>query len=301
MQNLPTLEPWPGYKEDLISMRVDWFTGKVATGEAGRLRAMIGGTWLPTLPRWGYRYAYQHTETGAITMAYQPHTEATDLLLCSGQVLGELSHYTGEEHTFALVASLPSLVEGATRVDLAIDLHDGGESANRVAQAARKGLIKTQARKITVMESWGNKGGITTYIGARTSPKMVRVYLKTNLDDTGETVTRFEIEIKSDLANWVWATYLAQPPYPTLADVSAIIRTHVQWFGHFEADMIFSRDADLILPPRRDRQLTTKDWLARQVVPTLKADYKTSKDGCSVLQWLITQVTGIEIAKLPPQ
>lgn len=282
-----------------IEIRCDWFTGKVEIGEASRLRGMLGGNWLPTLPRWGYRYAYQMQETGAITMADQPHTEASDLLLLSGQAIVQLSHHTGSGHTFALIAELPSIVYGATRVDLAIDLHDNGTLAYQVAQSAREGKIESRAKKITVFESWGNDGGITTYVGARTSPKMLRVYYKKNLDGTGETVTRLEMELKKDVANWVWATYLAQPPYPTLQDLLQVVKTLVERLGVDHWDNMTDGVGGLCLPPRPDSQLTAKDWLARQVVPMLKADYKSVGIEASVLAWLINEVTGIEIAKLP--
>src|SRR5690349_1247307 len=50
----------------------------------------------------------------------------------------------------------------ASRIDFAVDLYDYGELAQKVARAARRGVIKTKARNISVIESVAGKSGVTT-------------------------------------------------------------------------------------------------------------------------------------------
>lgn len=283
------------------SHRLDWLTAQLVAGRERDFMELVGGVWEPCLPRWGYKYGYVHPTSKATIYSTQWHNDAAPIAVLSGACLAELAFALGVANAYALVHVLSPEITGATRVDLAIDYDDEGQAARDVSVAAEIGRVETTAQKITVVRSSGPTGGMTTYFGSRSSPKFVRVYEKKDRDGEKVHLSRTEIELKKSAAQVVYQTYLSRPPYPTLKDVWSIIQQCVRRFDVKRWDDLASGGGGFIMPARPQSLLAGKDWLARQVVPSLRRDYKMRGWEASLLAWLVNEVTAGEKNGLRPE
>jgi hypothetical protein len=253
--------------------------------------------WKPNIPRWGYRKAWKSEWTGAQMLALQKDASVKPVLVLSGHSLNVLADIGGCASKFELASKAFSGAAGASRIDIAVDIYDGGSSAWSVAAMAEGGHVETSAKKITVMKSQGQNAGVTTYFGARTSPKMIRVYSKPLPGDKLQFFTRIEIEIKKRAAQEIWDKFIKDPPPPPLSDVLAIIKTVVSEFKTPLIDRVMLESAHYKFSGRETTDTTWQEWLSRQVVPMLKRDYKLGRLGSSKLEWLINEVTEGKLEK----
>lgn len=111
--------------------------------------------------------------------------------------------YTDEQ----LVSDLLKTFDGkVTRLDFAIDVREGNADPADIEKAWHDKTIKTQARKMTVIQATTRKqgtGGKTVYIGSRTSQCFLRVYDKGAEQGTCEDWIRVEAELKPPLSGLV--------------------------------------------------------------------------------------------------
>lgn len=96
-----------------------------------------------------------------------------------------------------------------TRIDLALDILDGGDLED-VARAVESGKAKTRttSRSVIRSSSADSQKGLTVYIGSRQSDKFMRVYHKGAQMGTDDEWTRVELEAKGNYAKML-ATRLA--------------------------------------------------------------------------------------------
>lgn len=273
------------------SLTLDWLTLKLFHFTDEKAKSLIGGEWINSIPRWGYRYAWDHPSTGARILAVQPHSDAEPILMLSGQALIKLAHENGFTNTVQCSHLFSNVAVSATRVDIAVDIFDKGLSAFRLAESIEERGYRASSRKVTVYRSFGEKPGVTTYFGARTSPRMIRVYYKEAADTSEMNRTRVEIELKSTAAAMVWQEYFKSPPEPTMMDVKPIFSSVVETFNDVTIDRVMRSETKWTLPPRPDTTATHKDWLLRQVVPLLRRDHRSNTDNTSLLVWLNNEVT----------
>lgn len=130
---------------------------------------------------------------------------------------------------------------------------------------------------------------------------MIRVYSKPLPGDKSQFFTRVEIELKKAAAQQVWDKFIKDPPTPLLKDLLAIMRTVVTEFKTDTIDRVFLEAGQFEFSRRETTDTTWQEWLSRQVVPSLKADYKLGARSSRKLEWLINEVTGIEVRKLDPR
>lgn len=93
-----------------------------------------------------------------------------------------------------------------TRLDFAADIKGAGAKPDDIERAWLAGEVKTNARRMQVIEARDKKGhgkGKTIYIGSRTSCVFLRVYDKGAESKTGEDWVRVEVEAKSPVSNKV--------------------------------------------------------------------------------------------------
>lgn len=101
-----------------------------------------------------------------------------------------------------------TLGANVTRLDFAADIKDAGAKPDDIERAWLAGEVKTNARRMQVIEARDRKGhgkGKTVYIGSRTSSVFLRVYDKGAESKSGDDWLRVEVEAKSPISNKVCA------------------------------------------------------------------------------------------------
>lgn len=86
-----------------------------------------------------------------------------------------------------------------TRIDLAIDVLNSGGRPSQIYRAWSKRRLETTARKVTIYQQTSTDAkvtGETVYIGARSSPRLLRVYDKAAERGTTGDWLRLELELK---------------------------------------------------------------------------------------------------------
>jgi len=211
-----------------------------------------------------------------------PERELPSVLVLSGAALADMRQKNDNAFTNKVIALLARTSRHFSRIDLAIDIFDGGFLARQLVHAIVNGTIEFGRRSAHVVLGSGEGGGATAYIGARTSPLYLRIYDKAAESKGRILATRIEFELKGD-----WSKALAQqlavfngwtlPPrlftgllndFPTLAQFS-------------EIEQLMYGDVTVVHLSKRERLLETKDWLARQVLPTFLKD----KEGRGAELW----------------
>jgi len=251
---------------------------------------VVGGEWRPSVPRWGYRYSWEHVDTGAILMAVQPHSDAKPIVVLSGSACDAMTEHVGFKDTFDMLRWLYVMATDCTRLDLAIDIHDGASSGYAVNELAQDEKIKARTKKVVTFQSQAEEYNVTTYFGARTSPRFLRVYTKTLSDDMQTRVTRVEQELKkaaADEAFGLLATGLRASIQTYV--VSLLGRIVTQWNVEI-LDHLGLMAIDIPAPKRPDTSTPKKEWLSRQVIPSLKRDYKDEGWRKSLLRWMLREV-----------
>lgn len=89
-----------------------------------------------------------------------------------------------------------------TRLDMALDIFNGGGKVLEFRDAWNTEALTTSAQKMTAIESEGTdqNNGNTVYIGSRQSTRMVRIYDKGKQQGTSLDWIRVEMEWKQDRA-----------------------------------------------------------------------------------------------------
>lgn len=93
-----------------------------------------------------------------------------------------------------------------TRLDFAADIRGANAKPDDIERAWLEGRVKTNARRMQVIEAKDKKGhgkGKTVYIGSRTSSVFLRVYDKGAESKSGDDWLRVEVEAKSPVSNKV--------------------------------------------------------------------------------------------------
>lgn len=105
------------------------------------------------------------------------------------------------------------------RIDLAMDVYEGGGRPREMYNEWQKGAIKTKARKVTIIQSRTQSGvdGETVYFGSRQSDVMVRVYDKAAERGHDADCIRVELECKGDRAIQVAESVYEQGTVKTIA------------------------------------------------------------------------------------
>jgi hypothetical protein len=182
---------------------------------------------------------------------------------CSLEIPGEVSKSIPWDRLQAVFHALNCRVQW-TRVDLAFDTL-GFEPAS-VYETIMAGEVRSLAKRQTLRRiTQPLSGGDTVYLGARTSERMLRVYLHAG------PFTRVELECKGERANLIMGDLLATEPGQWARRALGHLRDFIDFKRDWWAE--FCQGAE-----RAHMKLTswaassfgrTQKWLEKQVAPAL--------------------------------
>lgn len=169
-----------------------------------------------------------------------------------------------------------------TRFDVSVDIMDEGKIAWDVAYLTIDHKIDYGRRKAWANIGETRKGGCTTYVGVRTSPKHLRIYDKMAESKGKNPATRIEFELKDDAAHLVCSALSAHEGYKLIPQIfTGLLRDFANWEPVPVIQSLIWGDAITIEPSTRESQLSKKEWLIRQVAPSF---IKTSQ-GVELWHW----------------
>lgn len=222
--------------------------------------------WRPTKPLFGYTEAYQSTHG---TIAMYGRVEMGLHVIYSGQALQSLANLdvTAER----ILSNARDRNAKATRVDIAMDTHNGQATVRSYEMSVRNGQCVTSSKSWRVLES-GN-GGHTLYIGARSSERMVRIY-----DKKAERAAAF-VEVGSD--SWIRIeAELKGQQADNFLKATRDNNLHDVMCGHLIATVDFPKIPDwkeatsgqqVVIEPTATKRKDTKTrhWLMKMVAPVV--------------------------------
>lgn len=273
--------------------KIDWFTGVSRYAKTHPLPLDSNMGIFVQCSGWaGYDVGQRELDTGIKRYASTTRPDMGFGVVLSATALSNITKLGKEGNMLAEMWRWGLREYRASRLDLAVDLYDGGELANKVARAARRKVIKTQARQTSVIEGITGKGGVTTYLGSRGSTRFMRIYDK-NAESRGAVPTsRFELQANKEYAAELWRS-ISTPDQTILNSVAyAAINGLVSDWGdesvNAEMQFILSSKPPERLPANDD----SWDWISKQVLPTILKDFYSKDDKeHTILQKLIDAVT----------
>ena len=266
-----------------IGYCIDWISGTKIDGGfdlALILPDGLGHVVADARPQNGYNKGVI-TACGAIVLWHTAFPDMGWHMVMSGAALREIRAAGMDDRT--LVRKLSARGIRFSRIDLAMDVFN----SEWFTPYLFKGLIeekrfKTRARLPTFTSGVGNvKNGATLYLGARTSPRMARIYDKAAESGVDGLVwTRIEFELKEERAQ------LMQNVLVTQMDVQTAFTA--TWKGYtLQCDderinnLIGSTTATMPDIPRKAHN--TIAWLLDQVVPAM-INFQTEHPEVDILE-----------------
>ena len=247
-----------------ITRHLDWISF-TANSTRPDLEQILPGRWVRTgKGMHGYADLYQHEQTGAKAMTTPFDEKMGSSLQFSGDCLSEirLNNFDSDTH---FVQHLHSLGGHCSRIDLAINIHDGTLTPTWLAKALKGGKnASTKARSFTLVSGRdGQSDGSTLYCGNRSSDKFFRCYDKraelAHITD-GKAWVRLELEVKNLLAQ---ATGKAIVEHGSEA---VIVGSVSDFINIKHSDFQEAIHGESVLPNEGGKQLgNTEKWLIETV------------------------------------
>lgn len=275
-----------------LTYRVDYLTIVTDEDMASRIGPHYqDGRWLPQKGQWGYDQCWLDTLTGVKRLRSSTRPDMGVCFVATGKVIDKIQHVLREPAQLWALDRYGFGWGRCTRIDLAVDRWDEGESTSLVVDSAEAGLLVSSAKKMHVIRGLGSDTGLTLYVGARTSPRMLRVYNKNSESKGVWPTTRLEIEIKQPYSADIWRTLTSsRSPDVVMRAVIGTIKDLVPMFGVPVIDKMFSGFEPLTPAPREDIEADTKRWLSHQIIPTLVKSVRDNPDRENLLIWLNMEV-----------
>lgn len=259
--------------------KIDWFTGvsRYARTHPFPLSSDVD-TFVPCSGWAGYDVGERGLDTGVKRYSSTSRQDMGYAVLISATALSSLERASKSPSLLQAMFDTGLREYRCSRLDLAVDIYDGGLLAQKTARAARRQVIKTSARQVSVIEGVVGKGGVTTYIGTRQSARFIRVYDKAVESNGRVPTSRFELQANKDFANVLWRQ-IATPTQEALNGVAyAAINGLVTSWGDESIDeqlqFIISAKPAPQPPPKDDAW----EWIERQVLPSIQRDWYESDD-----------------------
>lgn len=250
---------------------VDWVTAVAPTGSHNSwLRRFLDGQDTKPVQKAYHRsHGLQYYPSG-IRHYYSPHDSTVDsVIVMDGEALGNIRNEHDNEWCNKVVAILARNSSHFSRIDLSIDLMDNGLLAKTLAGDTLNDRMDWGRRNATVVMGQGEKGGCTVYVGARTSPKMLRVYDKFTESKGKVPSTRFEFELKAEAAQSVSETLSLFGGHMTPVKLfTGLLGDFADWTDYPEIEALQYGEVKSVNIPKRERLLGRKEWLRKQVLPT---------------------------------
>lgn len=240
------------------------------------------------LPHGGSGYTHSYSVLGSGRVLYNPERQDMGIhVRLPGSALGLVRDTPSD-----LCALVVAAGGHFTRVDIAHDTHTW--TINDVLDSVRAGHLVSRTRptsRTLISPLDGHSGGTTAYVGAPSSDCRVRIYDKAaeqGLTD-GSVWTRFEVQFRHDKAQAVAEAIASGEPDDVAAYINRVIdfreldsenvsrRTRcawwAEWFGTFSGSLSF------VVRQAVQELERMRDWVARQVAPTLSLLAKTREFG----------------------
>lgn len=201
------------------SFNIDWLTLVVDDHTEPRLGLPgIAKALVPSHGRWGYDTGHDDQIQGYTRLTSSTRQDMGICYVFSATAMDILASAGRYQNRLAALKAFGATWGKCTRLDLCLDVHDTGLLAYVVADLAEKQLIDARSKKVTVVRNIPAGTGVTTYLGARSSPTYVRIYDK-NAESKGRVpVTRFELECKAEIADQLAALIFAGNSTATLEE-----------------------------------------------------------------------------------
>ena len=203
---------------------------------------------------------------------FTPHKpDEQSVIVMDGSSLANYRTEQDNDYVNKMVRLVAVASDHFSRIDISLDLMDSGKFAHQFAKDCKAGRVDTGRREPYYFEK---NGGISTYLGARTSPKMLRCYDKFRESNEAIPATRFEFELKADAANIVSEKIVAFQGYKLFTGIgTGLMLEFADWSIYPDIEQILIGEVVTIDIPPRERLLDKKEWLKRQVLPTFVKDW----------------------------
>lgn len=258
----------------MISSCVDWLSVTFSSQNKAA-EFIIGikdyGTYEETNARYGYDTAVKY-ECGLVAMWSQTRDDMGCHCILSGSTLEALavSGNTSRE----LLKSAFAHNAKITRLDLAIDAIGEHISIQGIYDNALKTGHKGAARALSLIT--GNDGGITMYIGSRSSDKYARIYDKGKQLKNDANWKRLECELKGDVAK-EFGRYVAMNDDKSIASFAWSIAQGMFYVDN-DGYPLFGQQSDLVSMPKIEKQTDVEKWLATQIIPIIEKYVRNNPD-----------------------
>lgn len=273
----------------LSTVKIDWFTGvsKYAKAHPFPL-SQDNYVFVPHKGWSGYDVGERELSTDIKRYSSTTRGDMGCAIVISGGALERLAKMDTTGDLLAKMWSDGLREYRCSRLDLAIDIYDGGLLAHKVARAARRDVIKTSARTISVIEQQRGGQGITTYIGTRKSARFIRVYDK-NAESGGRiAASRFELQANKEFAAELWRG-ITEPDQTRLNAIAyAAIAGLVSDWGDESANEQMQFIVSSKPAPKPEPSDDDWNWIAKQVLPTLSRDFYLNGEGQHTLLHRLT-------------
>jgi len=239
------------------------------------------------------------------------------LLVLPARALGEVARLLGTD-VRGFGVFLRELGFRPARVDFAMDDHEGVLDLDLMHEKARAGEFTTRWRggPKNALWSWredANGGRMLTF-GSRASRAYLRIYDKAAERGVEGPWIRVELELKGDKAVQAWDRFLDEGP----SFVPGLFRNYLEFkgcrtgdsnrtrwpiAGWWAAFLSFAEKVRLSLPAPSRTLETVKNWVTRQVAPSLALLVKAEGGAVDWLYSLIREgearLTRAQLALLP--
>lgn len=269
----------------------DWLTGVDLNSSLSPFLEGVwrNSDWIPIRPAY-HRQVGKQMRPSLIDIFSTPgDKDVRPIIRLTGAAMSNFRETNRFLHDAAILRIIGRNVAYFSRVDLAVDIIDEGHFARRFANHLAAGQVNIGRRKATIVSGVGEQAGTTVYVGARTSPKMCRVYDK-NAESNGVVKSsRVEFELKDYAAVNIHQAVLN-------FDLAALLTKIFNGLLHeFFPNWQFKELSDAwwgssieIKPFPVSPMWSTKEWLAKSVVPTFRKLPRSERDNLKA--WFLAQI-----------
>jgi hypothetical protein len=269
----------------------DWVTAVAPTIRMNTwLRAFLSQETTETTYKAYHRTHGVKYYPSGIAHYYSPHDmDIGSVMVIDGSAMNNLRTIYGNEGSLKVVSILARCSDHFSRIDLAADVMDVGNLSRRFASATLADQLDFGRRTARVVQQTGMWGGTTTYVGARTSPKYLRVYDKWAESKSVIPATRIEFELKAECAEEVssiLATFGGHLKASSL--FVGLLGQFTDWSEFEEVEALRYGEVTVIDIARKERLIDRKAWLTRQVLPTFIKS--PDGEGGELWAWMVETV-----------
>lgn len=264
------------------------FTRNTSKTETGWLPPSftIGMNQKPDVGHFGYRQAVKY-ECGLTILFDGASPNMGNHYIYSGKTIAALM--AGDVGPMEIMNWHAKHGHSCRRIDLAVDVKDDPDFLPAVEGAVGWNKYTGSARSASVIKNVKD-GGLTVYMGKRTSPKFVRIYNKAVESGTDGYWTRIEAEVKSPHANQIAKAL----QHHGLASLSEMAQSVICDVCRFETDgwkAVFNGET-LPLAKPQTKEPETEAWLLSQCARSL-ARYEREHPESRILDRFWDAVTAL--------